>query len=286
MEFVMRRIFRLSVLALALGTATACRPQTIFETEDIPTAGIRFINAVPDTIGFDFRPVDIVENSAFYGVTFRSTTLLYYKNARAGSRHYKIFFANPSLTAPSATQQAIASTVVEDMTLTLEAGKRYTVIIWGYMRPGQVPAKKVTILTDDPADPGTQVALRVINAAAGLGGLDVRHYLSSGSAGASPNWASVPELTASSYLNTAAGAMKYNVRLAGGTTALFTDGTLPAGTAETIDIDGIPGSTIAGTALSGIVFPRSVSGSTAANFTTPGIFFVWDRRPPRTCALC
>ena len=52
------------------------------------------------------------------------------------------------------------------------------------------------------------------------------------------------------------------------------------------DIDGAPGSTRAGTGMSGFVFPRSVSGSRAANFTTPGMFWVWDRRPPRTCALC
>ena len=63
------------------------------------------MNAVPDTFGLDFRPVDIVENTHFYSVNFRSTTLLYYKNARAGQRHFKIFLANPSLTAPSAEQQ-------------------------------------------------------------------------------------------------------------------------------------------------------------------------------------
>ena len=38
--------------------------------------------------------------------------------------------------------------------------------------------------------------------------------------------------------------------------------------------------------MTGFVFPQSVSGSRAANFTTPGMFWVWDRRPPRTCALC
>lgn len=282
----MRRLFRLSALALALGASTACRPETIIETEDIPTAGIRFVNAVPDTFALDFRPVDIVENTHFYSVGFRSTTLLYYKNARAGQRQFKIFLANPSLTAPAAEQQAIASTVVDELNLTLEAGKNYTVIIWGYMRPGSTPAKRVTVLEDNPADPGNQVALRIVNAAAGLGAVDGRFYPSTGTAPASPNWASVAELTASAYVNTAPGAIKANVRLAGGTTALFTDPTLPAGIAETIDIDGAPGSTRAGTGMSGFVFPRSVAGSRATNFTTPGMFWVWDRRPPRTCALC
>jgi hypothetical protein len=285
----MRRIFQLSALALALGASTACRPETIIETEDIPTAGIRFVNAVPDTFALDLRPVDIVENTHFYSVAFRNTALLYYKNARAGQRHFKIFLANPDLTLPAAQQQAIASTVVEDLNLNLEAGKRYTVIIWGFMRPGSTPAKQVTVLEDNPADPGSQIALRIVNAAAGLGAVDARFYPTSGTAPAAPTWASVPELTASSYVNTAPGPIRANVRLAGGATALFTDPTLPAGIAEQIDIDAVPGSTLAGTAMSGFVFPRSVAGSMApqaAAFAAPLMFWVWDRRPPRTCALC
>jgi hypothetical protein len=283
----MHRFYRLSVLALALGGAAACSPEKVVETEDIPTAGIRFINAVPDTFGFDFRPVDIVENSVFYGVNFRTTLQIFYKNARAGNRHFRIFFTNPGLGLPHAEQQAIASTVVEDLQLTLEAGKRYTVILWGYMRPGSTPAKQVTVLTDDPADPGSQVALRVINAAAGLGALDVRQYPDGGTVPAAATWANVPEMTASSYVNTGTDRIRYNVRLAGSATNLITaDALAPVGIAETIDIDAIPGTTLAGTAVSGIIFPRSVSGSNATNFTTPGIFFMWDRRPPRTCALC
>lgn len=282
----MRRIFRLSVLATALIASAACRPETIIETEDIPTAGIRFVNAVPDTFGLDFRPVDIVENTHFFSVNFRSTTLLYYKNARAGQRQFKIFLANPDLNAPAAQQQAIASTVVDEVNVTLEAGKNYTVIIWGYMRPGSTPAKRVTVIEDNPADPGSQIALRIVNAAGDLGPVDGRFYPATGTAPASPNWASVAALTASAYVTTAPGAIRSNVRLAGGSTALFTDPTLPAGIAATIDIDAAPGSTLAGTAMTGFVFPRSVAGSRAASFTTPGMFWVWDRRPPRTCALC
>ncbi|MDZ4674316.1 MAG: DUF4397 domain-containing protein [Gemmatimonadota bacterium] len=282
----MRRIFRLSALAMAVAASAACRPETIIQTEDIPTAGIRFVNAVPDTFGLDFRPVDIVENTHFFSVNFRSTTLLYYKNARAGARQFKIFLSNPDLNAPSATQQAIAATVVDEVNLTLEAGKNYTVIIWGYMRPGSTPAKRVTVLEDNPADPGSQIALRIVNAAAGLGAIEGRFYPGTGTAPAAANWPSIAELTASTYINTAAGAVKSNVRLVGSATALLTDPTLPAGIAETIDIDGTPGTTRAGTALTGFVFPRSVAGSRATSFTTPGMFWVWDRRPPRTCALC
>ena len=64
----MRRSYKLSVLCLVLGAASACStPDKIVATEDIPTAGVRFINAVPDTNAMDFRFVDIVESNAHGG---------------------------------------------------------------------------------------------------------------------------------------------------------------------------------------------------------------------------
>src|ERR1043165_10021596 len=108
----MRNLFPIAMLVGA-GAVAACNPDTVVKTEEIPTAGIRFINAVPDTGAMDFRPVDIVENSQFYNVTFRSTTLLYYKNARAGTRHFTVF-RTPTQTAPAATQLAPAQTGAAD----------------------------------------------------------------------------------------------------------------------------------------------------------------------------
>lgn len=281
----MRRILQLSMLGLALGAGSACAPEKIFDSPVQPTAGIRFVNAVPDTGAVDFRPVDIVENSTFYGVAFRSTTLLFYKNARAGSRHFRIFQSLTSSTLPAAQQQAIASKVLVDTVVTLEAGKRYTFILWGFARTGSQPARVLKIIEDDPADPGAQVALRVINAAAGLGALDVRQYPSTGTAPATPTWAAVPALSVSNYVNVAVGGIRYNVQPAGGGAALFADATAPAGSAAVTappgPFDAIPGTTVAGSAVTGIIFPRSVAGSPAPNLTTPAIVFVWDRRPPR-----
>ena len=70
----MRRIYQLSVLCLAAGVVSACYPDQVVNTENIPTAGIRFINAVPDSagaFGFDLRFVDIVESNASSDITFR-----------------------------------------------------------------------------------------------------------------------------------------------------------------------------------------------------------------------
>src|SRR6476469_1935182 len=102
----MRHFFKLS-LVLAAGAASACStPETIVKTENIPTAGVRFINAVPDTNAMDFRFIDIVESNAHYNIGCRNgpstvggvtgAAQIEYKNARAGSRHFRIFLSDPN----------------------------------------------------------------------------------------------------------------------------------------------------------------------------------------------
>ena len=303
----MRHILPISMLCLTAGVVTACNPDQVITTEDIPTAGIRFVNAVPDTGAMDFRPVDIVENSQFYNVAFKSTTLLYYKNARAGSRHFKVF-RTPTASDPAALQLATAQIVIADLPdEQLEAGKRYTYILWGFSRTGFTPAIHITRITDDPADPGAQVALRVINTclpgfcgAAADGNLDVRAFTTAqgiGTPGAL--WTSVASLTVSTYQNvpitptvTPAAAdtitYRFDFRPAGGLTtgAALVTGAAPIGALETIDIQALPGTKVAGSAVSAIIFPRAVPSSQGGSATTPAVIFVWDRRPPRTCTLC
>jgi hypothetical protein len=286
----MRRITQLSALCLAAGALSACSPDKVVQTDAIPTAGVRFINAVPDTAGsggLDFRFVDIVESNAHFKIPFRNnivttsgvpaSTLVEYKNTRAGQRHFRIFLDD--------TTQAVASTVLKDTTVTIEAGKKYTALLWGYARTGSTPAMRLTFIEDAPADPGANVALRVINTSDQA--VDVRQYLSTGTVPTAASWANVAPLSISSYLTVPVGTYKFNVQPAGGGTALFTDPTALIGQAATVDIEGTPGTTQAGSAVTAIIFPRSVAGSKAAQFSTPAITFVWDRRPPRSCSpLC
>ncbi|HTL04654.1 MAG TPA: DUF4397 domain-containing protein [Gemmatimonadales bacterium] len=294
----MRNLFALSMLCLGAGIVTACNPEQVVKTEDIPTAGIRFVNAVPDTGAMDFRPVDIVENSQFYNVAFRSTTLLYYKNARAGTRHFTVFRA-PTATDPAAVQLATAQTVVADLPAeVLEAGKLYTYILWGYARTGSSPSMRITRITDDPADPGAQVALRVINAclpgtcgASATGAVDVRVFTTAAGIGApATSWTSVAPLTAAPFQNVpvATAAYTFDFRPPGGVTTgtALASGAAPLGAAETVDIQALPGTSVAGSAVTAILFSRSAPSSQGGSITTPGVIFVWDRRPPRTCTLC
>jgi hypothetical protein len=56
----------------------------------------------------------------------------------------------------------------------------------------------------------------------------------------------------------------------------------PAGS-TILDIEALPGTTVAGSAVTMLIFPRSVVGTRTpqtAAFQVPAASFVWDRRPP------
>jgi hypothetical protein len=283
----MRRIFKLSLLCLSAGAVHACAPEQIVETPNVPTAGVRFINAVPDTNQMDFRFVDLVENSAHFRIAFRNnpvttgtgvaavtaSTLVQYKPATVGQRHFRIFLSD--------TLQSVASTVIKDSTLTLEEGKNYTVLLWGSARAGTM---RLTVIDESVPDPGAQVALRVINATESA--IDVRQYPHGGTPPAAATWANVGPLGISSYVSTAPDTIRFNVQPAGGGAVLFADARALVGESALVGppgpFDESPGTTRRGSAVTAIIFPRSVAGSKAPQgFTTPSISFIWDRRPPR-----
>jgi hypothetical protein len=289
----MRRIFQLCTLGLAAGVVGACAPDQVVKTEDIPTAGVRFINAVPDTGAMDLRFVDIVESNAHFNVAFRNgattsggviaSPQIEYKNTRAGQRHFRIFMYG--------TTAALASTVVKDTTVNIEANKLYTALIWGHSKPGQTPAMRLSWIEEPAPDPGSNVGLRVINATEGP--IDVRHFLSTGTAPSAATWGNVPALSISNYVNVAPAQYRFNVRSSGSTTNLFGDALALIGTPATVDIEALPGTTVAGSDVTMIVFPRSVPGTAApqstsgVSFAAPAASFMWDRRPPRACSpLC
>ena len=290
----MRCITRLSVLCLAASVASACKPDEVIPTEAVPTAGVRFINAVPDSAGaqgLDFRFVDIVEDNAQFRITFRNSpnttggvtasTTVQYKNARAGAaRHFRIFLDD--------TLQAAASTVLKDSTLNLEAGKNYTLLLWGNARSTGADKMKLTVIEESVADPGNNVALRVINTTNTA--IDVRQYIKGTTLPATATWANMGPYSISNYVTSVPDTILYNVQPAGGGTALFTPDVraLVGAAAVTVapgPFDAIPGSTIKGSAVTLLVFPRSVAGvfgvPQGGAFNAPAATFIWDRRPPR-----
>jgi hypothetical protein len=304
----MRRFFKLSLVCVAAGASACSTPDLVVPTEVLPYAGVRFINAVPDSagaFGMDFRFIDIVESNAHFRIAFRNnptgvvSTQIQYKGAREGAaRRFRIFLDD--------TLQSIASTVVKDTTVSLVSGHNYTAMMWGNGRsaPTAADAMRLSFWEEDvAAPPPGQIALRVINTTSNA--IDVWAFRSGTTPPATATWAAVPAYSRSAYAQVDSGTYQYQVRNAGVATNLFNNTTVPIGVVATCsgqptsaytatnpsgcppdqptDIEPIPGTKVAGTALTGVVFPRSVAGSRAPNFTTPAITYMWDRRPPRLC---
>lgn len=304
---LMRSVNKAAFLALAAASVAACKPDEVIKTEAIPTAGVRFIHAVPDTAAMDFRFVDRVENNAHWQIAFRNnvvisptgatgvpaSTFVQYKPARAGARQYRIFM-NGGCT-PTACDPTYASTVVAEGTITLNAGSNYTALMIGYANPtgpgrpaGAAAAPmRLEFYEETVPDPGASVALRVINAAEYA--IDVRHYLTGGALPGAATFANVAPVSLSAYVTVAPGEYWLNVQPAGGGAALFADRRALVGEAAVTGppgpFDARPGTTVAGSAVTALVFPRSVAGSPAPSVTTPSISYIWDRRPPRPAGI-
>lgn len=300
----MRRIVKLSLLCLAAGAGACSSPDLVVPTENLPYAGVRFINAVPDSsgaFGLDLRWIDIFENNAHFRITYRNgpsnnvSVQTQYKGTREGNRHFRIFLDD--------SLQSIASTVVKDTSVTLVKEHNYTAILWGQGRATGANAMRLSFWEETVDDPGAgKVALRVINTTSTAH--DVFVFKVGGAVPATPTWAAVPAYTASSYVvmdttqytyravNLGAGGNPANVNSIPGTVPTCGNGLTPTAsnpsgcrTGEKPDIEAIPGTRVEHSAVSGIIWPRSTAGARTPQttaFQSPVITFVWDRRPPRT----
>jgi hypothetical protein len=145
---------------------------------------------------------------------------------------------------------------------------------------------ELRVIDETEADPSPNVALRVINTSTSA--VDVRYYKEGTTPPASASWSSVAAAPngISTYLTTAPDTLRFNVRTAGtATNFIASDARALRGEQPVVGapgpIEGTPGTTVAGSALTALIFPASVTGTAAAQFTSPAISFVWDRRPPR-----
>ena len=264
------------VVILGIG----CSKEKTFTEPLPPLAAIHFLNAVPDTMQLDFRVVDIVSNAGFFDANFRDGNM-FYTGIEAGGREIRVFL--------SSTNPSIASQVVWDSTLNLTAATNYTLIQAGFARTGQTPARTAWVLTDNPAAPGAgNIGLRVVNAGAGMGSVDVnvtRH--ATDTLPDTPLLSGVLYGTTSGYLTlpvdaVAADSTRVVITATGTKTPVLASVKLPAGLAGTATTDPIAGARVAGSVLSAVIVPPSVAGSAApqtAPFLVPTAVFLVDKRP-------
>lgn len=276
-EYFSMRFIRLLGLVGAAAALGACSSDKLTNANFPPLAGVRFINAVPDTFNVDLRAMDQVEWSPeANNVAFRGYT--HHQPIEAKNRHFRVFTQPGDKNAsPNNVSQVLA-----DSTFTFEANKRYTLLLTGSARAGTV---RFVLINDDlPSFDTTEVALRALNAN-GAGAVDV--YLAGVAAEAlppSPAFANVAANGASSYVTRATGDAHLRAYGAGDRATALAVAAAPAGVMPDPGSGLRPpaGVRIGGTAYSVVYFPASVAGSPAQQFAAPGVVFMIDRNPGET----
>ncbi len=270
--------FPMLVAVLALG-AVGCSTDDGGPTTTTvpPVAFVRYINALPDTMNTTVRWVDYLEYTpqTFVNVAYRGVGQGLYQGLKAGSRQLRIF--NADITNFSTAGN---TAVLGDLTQTFDAGKYYTILFTGYARTG---SKSIKVIEDVNPAPGSNIAIRVLNANTGLGSIDAYKVASTTTAlSGSATFASVAAQAYSAYVTVAPGAFAIRATAAGDMATILASGAAQNGTAGTTTVDPIGGATVAGTVITAMVFPASVTGSMAAAVTTPTVVYVVDKQPPRT----
>ena len=275
------KMMRFAVLLAGVAVLGACKDplgEDVTLAPDVPLAFTRFVNGVADTGATDWRFVDQLEYSPVeFGMTFRSFSP--YAGTRAGARQLKIF--------PTSTNIAVTQQHFIDSTFTFEEGKYYTIMHVGMARSaaGAADADKLVIIEDvlpatTPAS--TTIALRFVHAGTNLVAQDVYALATATTAIAgTPMFDAVAFGNASTYDATRTAGTTAFRSANDGTTAAVASTLAPVGSAADAanGLTAIGGYSIGGSVMTGIFFPRSVAGSAATNFTTPGIVFLVDRHP-------
>lgn len=274
------KLSRFGLIALVALATIGCQSDdgSLKPTTLPPLAYVRYINALPDTLNTTVRFIDQVEFSptTWVNVPFRGLGQGNYQGTQAGNRSFRVFNFDASASAAGNTA------VLGELSYNFEAGKYYTVLHAGFARPGGSPANQFKVIEDALPTPGSQIALRVIHAGSGIGNVDV--YLTPTADAAISGAPAVSGLAfgaATPYITRATGAFAARVTAAGSTTAVISSAA-PAGTAGTTSVDPVGGASIAGSVITAIAFPASVTGSRAAASAAPTVLYFIDRQPPRT----
>jgi hypothetical protein len=272
------------VLCAAAVLVAGCAKEATF-SEPIPDyAAIHWVNAVPDTGQQDMRVIDIPSNAGLFDANFRGSNM-FYQPIQSGTRTVRIF--------NSSTNPTIASQVLQESTLNLAADSGYTFIHAGFARTGGIPARTVLMIRDVPTNEDTgHVAIRAINAGAGLGPVDVwivKRPVNALTADSLPDTRGASNIAfgaTSPYISVLRdGVAADTIRViftTTGTKTVLASVLAPTGVAGSATVNPIAGARVGGSVLSAVLVPRSVAGSAATNFTTPSTIYLVDKRPANT----
>jgi hypothetical protein len=286
------QLSRFAILgALVLGAA-GCRNDSMDATTPTipPLAYIRYINAVPDTLNTTVRWIDEIQfvPQTFVNVAYRGLGQGNYQGIQIGAKKFRVFTSDVTTFSVEGN-----TAILVDTSITFEAGKYYTLLHTGYARAGSTPKQHIQVIEDVIPTPGTNIALRAINAGVGLATVDV--YLlptaTSPIAGAPTIKALSPE-QASTYATLTPAAFAARVTATGDLNPISSSAA-PAGVAGNpaapaanglpaiAAVDPVAGATVAGSVMTAIAFPASVAGSKAVASASPTVVYFLDKQPPR-----
>lgn len=274
----LRNVALISALAGAVVTCDEGTETTPFDP--VPLAAVRFVNAVPDTMGLAYRFVDIVTNAGMFAADFRASQAQYLP-IEAGQHTFRVFL-DPTTFTPNDT---IASTVVNETTFNFVDGGRYTVLHGGFMRSGSTPPAAVTVVEDNAPTPAAgRVALRALHLGAGMNPVDVfvgTNSTADETPSAAATWTSLTYGEFTPYVEFDTAGLQVAATDVGTATPLVVANTAaPAGSPPTGTSSAITGVRMAGSVITIVILPPSVPGSMARQFAAPGVVFLNDRRPP------
>ena len=241
----------------------------------VPLAYTRFVHAVADTGATDWRFIDQLENSPVaFGLAFRGLTP--YQATAPGDRRLRVF--------PTSTNIDVTSRFLIDTILHLENDTYYTIVHVGHAGAAQLPAHHIFVLKDEKPEAATrQIAVRVVHLGSGLGPIDVFADTLGGASPlpASPMFVGLPFGSRSSYQLRDTSRLVLRVTGSGQTIPIVASAIAPAGDAGDAarNLTTIGGSRMGRSVISAFLFPRSVAGSSAQPFTTPGLVFQVDKHP-------
>ncbi len=274
-------------MAFLLGAAVAaCQKDTAgVYNPPPPLAGLRYYDAVPDTGYMDFRVVDVVTYAPnAVRARFRTggdpmgvsngTNSPPYLPVLAGTRHIRVFL-DSAITGNASNTLATDTIVMFDTTFNFLANTNYTFYLYGSAR---TPPLKALITADSvPTIASGQIAVRVLNLAPSLAGNPAGSAATAVDAQVGTTNSAVPVPLAvaanlgykglSTYTQMAVNDTSAPYRLAatatGSTSPILFQAVMPTGVVGTASVNPIAGTLVAGTAITALIVPQSVSGSGA-----------------------
>lgn len=279
------KVYRLLPVAVGMAFVGCSGDSVSHLVTPAPSAAVRWVNVVPDTMPLDYRVVDVVTNANEASVAYRGSSGAY-RRIPPGSHRIRVFLAGTTFAGNS---DVVVSTVVLDTTLNFDVNHYYTVFHTGYMKAGASP-KHHFVVTDDvfPTVAAASNAVRAFNGITSAVDVAVAPGTATGGAVPAATFAGLAYGKMSSYAPIAAAVTspskstyRVTAAAASSTTALA-DALAPIGTPASAAassslgttspaLDPIAGSQQAGSVLTFVATPPAVSYTLTASGTTSGV---------------